>query len=203
MTLPKKDGFRNLEESISLVATDKNTNFTLSNADIPILQKPTYEIKDVLVSGPGIEERDESDRTEYEALYGGFSLGATSIQDGKLVASSSYSSTVMGKKWSVDLSVNFIDADANEDKRWGNGSWLSTYVYEYAKEIQTDKGIEYIWVERSEIYELSLVPDEQAYAQGLVDFTGRGTKRTIERYQGEIISDATDSYTARVSTTVE
>ena len=69
-------------------------------------------------------------------------------------------------------------------------------------EIQTDEGIEHIWVERSEIYELSLVPDEQAYAQELVDFTGRGTKRTIERYQGEIISDATDSYTARVYTTL-
>ena len=197
MTLPKKYGFSNVEGGIILVATDKNTNFTLSNADIPILQKPTYEVKDVLVSGPGIDWRDESDRTEYEAFYGEFSLGATSIRDGKLAASSSYSSTVKGKKWSVDLSVNFIDADANEDKRWGNGSWLSTYVYEYSKEIQTDEGIEHIWVERSEIYELSLVPDEQAYAQELVDFTGRGTKRTIERYQGEIISDATDSDTAR------
>ena len=89
MTLPKKDGFSNLEGSISLVATDKNTNFTLSNAEIPFIQKPTYEVKDVLVEGPGIEGRDESDQTEYEALYGGFSLGATSIQDGKLVASSS------------------------------------------------------------------------------------------------------------------
>ena len=201
MTLPKLYGFQNISEYVAVEARDAKTNTRISDAQIPILQKPTYEIKDVLVSGPGVEWREQEDRSENETCYGGFSLGATSIQDGKLVASSSYRNTMTEHKWSVDLSVNFIDAEENEDKRWGNGSWLSTFVYEYSKEIQTDEGIEHIWVERSEIYELSLVPDEQAYAQELEDFTGTGTLRTIERYQGEIISDETESCTKRVSMT--
>ena len=179
MTRPKLYGIHNIDEWVHLTARDASTGNIISESKpIHIKQKPTYELKDVEVSGTNIFIRH--------------STGSNSIKDGKLVVSGIANNEMTQEKCSFNISVNFIDAEDNEDKRWGTGSYTETYVHNVNKEIEGEFGPVIIQVEETNIYELALTPDGDYYAQHLATFLGQGTMRTIQRYEGKIILDKTD-----------
>lgn len=186
MTRPKLYGLHNIDEWVHLTASDASTGNIISRSKpIHIKQKATYEFKDVEVHGPNI-------------LFE-HSTGSTSIKDGKLVVSGIINKEMTQEKCSFNISVNFIDAEDDEDKRWGTGSYTETYVHIVTKEIEGESGPETIWVEETNIYELALTPDGDYYAQELADFLGQGTMRTIQRYEGKIILDETDDYRKEIT----
>lgn len=179
MTRPKLYGIHNIDEWVHLTARDASTGNNISRSKpIHIKQKPTYEFKDVKVSGPNIS-------FEHSTV-------SNSMKDGKLVVSGITNNEMTQEKCSFNISVNFIDAEDNLDKRWGTGSYTETYVHNVTKEIEGEFGPKTIWVEETKIYELALTPDGDYYAQHLADFLGQGTMRTIQRYEGKIILDKTD-----------
>lgn len=192
MTLPKLYGINNEDRWVNLSARDASTGNIISEAvPIKIKQKPTYELKGVQVQGPGI--------------IGGNTTGSNSIKDGKLVLSGSYedeANEFTQPKCSFNISVNFIDAENDEDKRWGNGSYTSTYIYSVPETIDTDGGLKVVRREFTTIYELVLTPDCDCQASSIPGFIGRGTIRTITRFDGEVISDETDDYIQSVYLTL-
>ena len=213
VTLPKLWGIVNREIYENITAYEKMegdwNQFISESGNINIIQKPTYEASDVLLTFIGISEiPDMSAANTYHA--GGGSV----FKDGTYTATKEFYIAVgafedpTSHPCRYELHLNLIDAEKNADKRWGGGSLTVTENESLGETLFSDEqGYYYEYHKRKRTYTVEFAPATQPGVDNYPTFSGTGTVRTIEtsesKYGTRVDLDETETRTLGVQITIK
>jgi hypothetical protein len=211
VTLPKRWGIVNAEGYENITAYEKMegdwNQFISESGNINIIQKPTYEASDVLLTFIGISEIPEM--SQAKTYHAG---GGSVFNDGTYTVTKEFNIGIgddpTSHTYRFELHLNLIDAEKNADKRWGGGSLTVTENQSLGESwLSDEQGYYYEYHKRKRTYTVEFAPATQPGVDNYPTFTGTGTVRTIEtsesKYGTRVDLDETETRTLGVQITIK